>query len=225
MLFPDEQALARTRGWRNIQMLSCARTTYNGARSISAGRRCAPCSTTRRRAGAPTGGRSLRTTSAAALTSALVLLVAAPATAAKPNPGQFLTSSASRKLVHLTLLAGLGTANNGFNFDGYGRGELQVRVPLGWRVVVDCENRGSLRHSCAIVKGSLAATPAFHGASTKQPSLGLFPGAKATFSFTAARTGTFRIACLVPGHEQARMWDVLVVARGGRPSISARPGP
>jgi len=155
----------------------------------------------------------------------LLLAGAAPAAAARPKPAQFLVSSTAHKLVHLTLLAGLGTANNGFNFDGYGRGELEVRVPLGWRVVVDCENRGAMRHSCAIVKGSLASTPAFRGASTKQPIVGLSPGAKATFSFTAARTGSFRIACLVPGHEQARMWDMLVVARGGRPSISVRPGP
>ena len=167
----------------------------------------------------------MHTVRAAALVATLALAAAAPATAARPNPAQFLASSTAHKLVHLTLLAGLGTANNGFNFDGYGRGELQVRVPLGWRVVVDCENRGSMRHSCAIVKGSLASTPAFRGASTKQPAVGLFPGAKATFSFTAGRTGTFRIACLVPGHEQARMWDVLVVGRGGRPSISVRPGP
>jgi uncharacterized cupredoxin-like copper-binding protein len=41
----------------------------------------------------------------------------------------------------------------------------------------------------------------------------------------ARRTGSFRIACLVPGHEQARMWDVLDVVRGGHPSIAARPGP
>jgi hypothetical protein len=167
----------------------------------------------------------LRTTSAAALLATSLLAVAAPANAARPNPAQFLVSSPAHKLVALTLLAGLGGANNGFNFDGYGRGELEVRVPLGWRVVVNCENRGGMRHSCAIVKGSLATAPAFRGASTKQPVLGLFPGAKASFSFTAARTGTFRIACLVPGHEQARMWDVLVVARGGQPSISVRPGP
>jgi hypothetical protein len=167
----------------------------------------------------------LRTTSAATLLATLLLAAAAPATAGKPNPAQFLLSNAASKLVHLTLLAGLGGANNGFNFDGYGSGELQVRVPLGWRVVVDCENRGGIRHSCAIVRGSLATTPAFRGASTKQPIVGLSPGAKATFSFTAARTGSFRIACLVPGHEQARMWDVLVVGRGGRPSISVRPGP
>jgi hypothetical protein len=167
----------------------------------------------------------LRIASGATLVATLGLAVAAPATAARPNPAQFLTWSKAHRLVHLTLLAGLGSNNNGFNFDGYGRGELQVRVPLGWRVVVDCENHGGMRHSCAIVKGSLASTPAFRGASTKQPTVGLFPGAKATFSFLAGRTGTFRIACLVPGHEQARMWGVLVIGRGGRPSISVRPGP
>ena len=163
----------------------------------------------------------MRTVSAAALASTIVLVGAGGAAAARPDPAQFLSWSKARRLVHLTLLAGLGSSNNGFNFDGYGRGELLVRVPVGWRVVVDCENRGGMRHSCAIVKGSLAVTPAFSGAST----LALSPGSKATFSFVASRSGTFRIACLVPGHEQARMWDVLDVTRGAKPSISVRPGP
>jgi hypothetical protein len=167
----------------------------------------------------------LRTASAVALASTVLLAASGTAVAARPNPAQFFTWSKAHRLVHLTLLAGLDSSNNGFNFDGYGRGELQVRIPLGWRVVVDCENRGGMRHSCAIVKGSLTVTPAFPGASTPQPTVGLSPGKKATFSFVARRTGTFRIACLVPGHELARMWDVLAVARGGQPSISVRPGP
>jgi hypothetical protein len=163
----------------------------------------------------------LRTASAAALASTILLAVTPAATAARPNPAQFLSWNKARRLVHLTLLAGLGSSNNGFNFDGYGRGELLVRVPVGWRVVVDCENRGGMRHSCAIVKGALTAAPAFTGAATQE----LSPGSKATFSFVASRAGSFRIACLVPGHEQARMWDVLEVSRGGKPSISVRPGP
>jgi hypothetical protein len=162
-----------------------------------------------------------RTVSTASLASILVLVATGPATAARPDPAQFLSWSKARRLVHLTLLAGLGGSNNGFNFDGYGRGELLVRVPVGWRVVVDCENRGGMRHSCAVVKGALAVTAAFSGGSTRE----LSPGSKATFSFVAARAGTFRIACLVPGHEQARMWDVLDVTPGGKPSISVRPGP
>jgi FtsP/CotA-like multicopper oxidase with cupredoxin domain len=163
----------------------------------------------------------LRTRSAAALASIFFFSAVVIATAARPAPAQFLSWSKARRLVHLTLLAGFGGSNNGFNFDGYGRGELLVRVPVGWRVVVDCENRGGMRHSCAIVKGSLAVTPAFSGAATQA----LAPGSKATFAFVAGRTGTFRIACLVPGHEQARMRDVLDVTRGGLPSISVRPGP
>jgi sulfocyanin SoxE-like protein len=148
--------------------------------------------------------------------------VLALALTAAPSPSQYLHSNARAHVVHLTLLAGLGSANNGFNFDGYGRGQLLVRVPLGWRVVVDCENRGPMRHSCAIVHGALATVPAFAGAATPQPVRGLSPGSKATFSFEARRAGTYRIACLVPGHEQARMYDVLDVVRGARPSITAR---
>jgi hypothetical protein len=143
----------------------------------------------------------------------------------KPEPRRFLSWEARNRVAHLTLLAGLGSANNGFNFDGYGRGELLVTIPLGWRVVVDCENRGRARHSCAVVKGSLSTVPAFAGATSPAPITGLAPGAKATFSFRPTRTGSFRIACLVPGHEQARQWAVLDVRRGGKPSISARPGP
>jgi hypothetical protein len=166
--------------------------------------------------------------SQARLASALavaVLAVTSVALAARPRPAQFLSWDARARTVQLKLLAGLGNENAGFNFDGYGRGELLVRVPLGWRVEVDCENRGGRRYSCAIVHGSLATRPAFPGASTPQPGIGLSPGRKATFAFTASRLGSFRIACLVPGDEQARMWDVLDVVRKGPPSISARPGP
>jgi hypothetical protein len=169
----------------------------------------------------------------AAAIAAAVLLLAGGSTASayeaqpsgKPDPQRFLSWNASSRVAHLTLLAGLGGANNGFNFDGYGRGELLVTIPLGWRVVVDCENRGGTRHSCAVVKGSLSTRPAFPGAASPAPITGLPPGAKATFSFRVTRIGSFRVACLVPGHEQAREWAVLEVVHGGTPSISARPGP
>ena len=74
---------------------------------------------------------------------------------------------------------------------------------------------------CAVVPGPMTITPSFRGAATPI----LPPGSTATFSFVASRVGSYRFACLVPGHEEARMWDVLVVTSGGRPSISARPGP
>ena len=147
------------------------------------------------------------------------------ATPAKPPPGQFLRVHAARRAVELTLIAGDGHSNNGFNFDGYGRGELLVSVPRGWRVTVHYKNAGSFRSSCAVVTGPSAARPAFAGASTPNPVVGYRNGETSTFSFAATRVGTYRLASLVPGQEPARMWDVLEVTRGGRPSIAARPGP
>ena len=141
-----------------------------------------------------------------------------------PRAG-ILSWDAHHRIVRLTLLAGLGNENNGFNFDGYGRGELVVTVPLGAHVVVDCENRGGRSASCAIISNSLSTVPAFRHAASPNPWLGLDPGAKATFAFRASRIGSFRIASLVPGEEQARMFDVFDVRRVARPSVSIRPGP
>lgn len=144
--------------------------------------------------------------------------------ASTPPASRWLRWNAATRTASLTLVAGYNNANNGFNFDGYGRGQLLVRVPLGWRVAVTCHNAASRPHSCAIVRGSLTTTPAFRGAATPSPTLGLRSGATAHFTFKASRVGTYRIACLVPGHEQARMWDVLVVGGVKRPTISTRTG-
>lgn len=155
----------------------------------------------------------------------LAVALASAAVSGKPDPQQFLKVNARQKVVALTLVAGYNSSNNGFNFDGYGRGELLVTVPMRWRVKVTCVDRGGMRHSCVVVDGAMTAQPAFKGASVPNPTYGLQPGQSATFSFVASRTGSFRLACLVPGHEEARMWDVLEVTRGGKPSIVARPGP
>ena len=157
-----------------------------------------------------------------AIIAAAALLVVVPAAAA--GAGRWITWNAAARTVDLTLVAGYDGSNNGFNFDGYGRGRLLVQVPLGWRVTVTCRNTGSMRHSCAIVRGPMTAVPAFPGATTPDPVLGLAKGKTARFTFTASRAGTYRIACLVPGHEEARMWDVLVVGGVRRPSIQVRTG-
>jgi Sulfocyanin (SoxE) domain len=152
------------------------------------------------------------------------LLAGTPLTAATPPVTHWLSWNAPRRTVSLALVAGFNNANNGFNFDGYGRGKLLVRVPLHWRVTVVCRNAASVRHSCAIVNGPLTTTPAFRGASTPSPTVGLRSGEAARFTFKASHAGVYRIACLVPGHEQARMWDVLVVGGMKRPAISIRTG-
>jgi hypothetical protein len=152
--------------------------------------------------------------------SLALILLAGPADAAS----RWLRSDASTHTARLTLVAGYDASNNGFNFDGYGRGRLLVRIPVGWRVVVTCVNGSARRSSCAVVQGALTTDPAFRGAASPDPVLGLAHGGRATFAFTASRRGTYRLASLVPGQESARMWDVLDVVSGGRPSLSERPG-
>lgn len=150
----------------------------------------------------------------------------APRPSAKAaGPARFLHVDALHRAVGLTLIAGDGAGNNGFNFDGYGRGELLVRVPKGWRMTVNCRNAGSQPNSCVVVSGPGAVTPAFPGATTPAPVIGLRSGTSSTFSFVPTRVGSYRLASLVTGHEQARMWDVLEVTPSGRPSIVARSGP
>jgi hypothetical protein len=147
-----------------------------------------------------------------------VALASLAVAAGPPPPKRFLHVDARHKTVAVTLIAGYDQTNNGFNFDGYSR-TLMVTVPRGWRVRVTCENRGAVRHSCAVVKGPASTRPAFPGSTTPQPFLGLDTGKTARFAFRASKVGTFRFACLVPGHEAARMYDVLKVVRRGAPSI------
>jgi hypothetical protein len=141
--------------------------------------------------------------------------------AAHPDPARFIRFDASHRTALVTLVAGYDSSNNGFNFDGFGRGELLVSVPLGWQVRVTCTNRSALPNSCAIVRGAGTATPAFRGASTPT----LVRGSTAKFTIVASRVGAYRMTSLVPGHAEARMFDVLEVTAGGKPGYRVRPGP
>ena len=147
-------------------------------------------------------------------------VVVALALAAKgpPPPHRFLAVDAHRHRVTITLIASYDGENGGFNFDGYSR-FLMWTVPRGWTVRVVCTNRGPLRNSCAVVHGAGSTKPAFRGATTPQPLEGLEAGRTARFAFRASKTGVYRFASLVPGHEAARMWDVLKIVRGGKPSV------
>jgi plastocyanin len=118
----------------------------------------------------------------------------------------------------LKLEAGSEDANRGLNFDGKYKGQMVVTVPLGWTVNIKFSNQGSINHSAAVVTAS-GTTPVFAGASTPDPTVGTAPGQAAPFTFTASKVGSYRIACLLPGHEGLGMWDSFVVASGGLPSV------
>ena len=171
---------------------------------------------------APTGGGA-----AAASSPSPGAPASSPSPGASPGPGaqgaaaQYLAVDAGTKSVTVKLVAGATNALSGFNFNGYGNGQLKVTVPAGWKVTVNCGNNASLPHSCAVVRGAQDTSPAFPGAATPNPTVGLQKGQTASFSFTPDQPGTYRFACLVPGHMDAGMWDALTVApAGGQPSIT-----
>lgn len=138
-----------------------------------------------------------------------------------PDPKAYLRSDPPTQTVVLTLVAGYPATDYQFNYDGYGSGSLVVTIPLEWQVTVQCENRGTVPNSCAVVTGKNDVRPLEAGWSTPDPVQGLTPGQSASFVFTPTSTGSFRIASLVDGNEASGMWADLEVTTGGQPGITA----
>jgi FtsP/CotA-like multicopper oxidase with cupredoxin domain len=151
--------------------------------------------------------------------------VASPSPSATPSAtpstvvlDKWLTYDGATKTATFKLEAGITGINNSMNFDGYSKGALDVTVPVGWTVVVNFSNVDSVNHSAAVVPPT-GTTLVFAGAGIPNPTVGLPPGSKATFSFVAATAGDYRIACLMPGHEALGMWATFDVTSGGLPTI------
>lgn len=151
-------------------------------------------------------------------------LIASGCGAAGPQrvpPRHWLAANPAKKSVVLRLLAsGSGESLGAFN--GYSRGQVLVKIPTGWRVTVRCKNTSMLANqSCAIAQNSLSTGPAFPGAATPDPLVGLPPGRSASFTFLASRPGVYRIASLVDNEQIANgMWDTLQVGGTSRPSAT-----
>jgi hypothetical protein len=146
---------------------------------------------------------------------------AAAAAVAPDLSGVLKVDDAAGRVVSLNLDLGSGPSLNGFNFNGLGKGRLQIAIPVGWTVHVTCHNASSGRHSCGVVEGAQTGQLAFTGAATASPQTGIAPGQSDSFTFVPDRAGSFRITCLVPGHMEAGMWASLAVATGGTPSVAS----
>jgi len=73
----------------------------------------------------------MRRAACSLLAAALGTAVTASTSFSAPPGRSWLSWNTARRTASLELVAGYNGANNGFNFDGYGRGQLLVRVPLG----------------------------------------------------------------------------------------------
>jgi sulfocyanin SoxE-like protein len=138
-----------------------------------------------------------------------------------PDPKGYMRADAGSRAVVVTLVAGYPASDFQFNYDGYGNGSLVVSIPVGWQVTVQCENRGTVPNSCAVVSGRSDVKPIEPGWSTPDPLRGLDPGQSASFIFSPTNPGSYRIASLVGGNEASGMWADLEVTAGGTPTMAA----
>ena len=157
---------------------------------------------------------------------ALVLLVVAcdpvsgTGNGTPPDLKQFLHTDAATRSVVVTLIPGYPAGTYQYNYNGYAGGSLVLTVPAAWQVTVQCQNRGTVPNSCAVVGDPKATAPVRPGWSTPDPVQGIQPGGSASFDFTPEAPARYRIASLVPGAEASGMWAQLVVAASGSPAIS-----
>jgi sulfocyanin len=127
------------------------------------------------------------------------------------------------RVVRLNLIAGYGSANAGFNFDGAAHGQMTVTIPLGYTVDATFTNQAQgAQHNVVVIPYTRslpagASAPAFAGAASPRQRFGQGggPGSAPTalkFSFTANKAGSYMLICGIAGHALAGMWDNLVVS-------------
>lgn len=164
----------------------------------------------------------------APILSALILLSLAPASPSMAQSGagghrispDWLTVDKETKTASMEITAGLTTANSAWNFNGYANGDMSIVVPKGWTVRMHFRNRdASVPHSVGVVEIMDEIPPsgdqmkiAFPGAFTVNFTTGLSSMREDHFDFTVARVGRFWMACGVPPHARAGMWDYFVVS-------------
>lgn len=138
-----------------------------------------------------------------------------------PDPSKYIQVHDVDHSAIVTLIAGYPATDNQFNYDGYSNGSLVLTVPVTWHVTIQCENRGTVPNSCAIVAGRSDKEPIDPLLSTPDPDIGLPPGQSASFTYVPLHPGSFRVASLVGGSEASGMWLDLEIVDSGRPTLAA----
>src|SRR5438067_2038605 len=93
-----------------------------------------------------------------------------------PDLKQFLHTDAATRSVVVTLIPGYPVGSYQYNYNGYAGGSLVLTVPAAWQVTVQCQNRGTVPNSCAVVGDPKATAPVRPGWSTPDPVQGIQPG-------------------------------------------------
>jgi FtsP/CotA-like multicopper oxidase with cupredoxin domain len=155
-----------------------------------------------------------------ALTGAMaVSLGAAPCLSAQSadTGAEWVAVDHAAKQVTLQIGAGTSEENIRWNFNGYYKGAGTLRIPAGYRVVIEFTNADPMvRHSVGLTElldpfpmMFTDPEPVFAGAVSSNPTNpaeGTPPGEGETIEFTADRKGTYALACMMPAHAMTGMW-------------------
>lgn len=112
-------------------------------------------------------------------------------------------------------------------FNGYTNGQMVVTIPVGYHVNMKFVNNGPIPEAIGIYHHNHLAFP-HAGMSYQQvmisPTAGLLPGQSQSFSFTATRVGTYKLANVLNGNTNhtptSGQWDLVKVVPSGTPSVS-----
>lgn len=159
----------------------------------------------------------------------LLLLTGCGATPTTLASSPWLVVNSSARTATLTLDAGLTSANGWANFNGYANGQMQVNIPVGYKVNLIMNNDGGIPFEAGVYTAT--NNLAFPGSGLSVPFLvansssGVFPGQSEQFTFVASKTGSYQIENLLDRvddqtkPENFGMWDVLNVVPGNTGSI------
>ncbi len=139
------------------------------------------------------------------------------------NP--YVYMDALLKRVVFKVVAAATSNDSGFNFDGYANGAANFIIPAGWHADFIFTNNTVLPHSMAVVSSLSLTASTVPIAATPNPRQGIGPGMTqyAGFGPVPPVPGRYYLACLVPGHITAGMWDYFTVSATAKtPSMVAQ---
>jgi hypothetical protein len=128
-------------------------------------------------------------------------LVPTLAEAGEPFVPSWIRNDPGNRTVTIDLVAGWNANNlHRWNFNGYYKGNLTIRVPKGWEVAIDFRNdEAEFRHSLVLTKPvpqlemplKLTAADAVGGVHSARPTEGIVKGESERFVFRPAEGGYY----------------------------------
>lgn len=151
---------------------------------------------------------------------------------ANSAPSSLMVTNTASRTADLYLIAGYNRNNVWDNFNGYANGNLNISVPVGYRVALHVTNDGGVPYDVGVYTEDQQL--AFHGAGNsmadyvQNPSAGIMPGSSVTYAFVANHVGDYLLADLLyqfPGHHPSHlplgMWGTFHVTPSGTPHVAS----